>query len=1029
MTASRSPHRISTAACIVGVIAAALPLVAPAARAEDTAPARTAAVVRAIPTSEFGVPRPRGIAYAPKDGALFLPAADANGTLDLTGITPGEDPAGHIDVGIRSDATTVQTLAYDPVEGRFNALTAGDALLSIGLGGGVDRAPVSDPAVEAPQDAAFDPAGRWYVLDGASRSIVRVSPTAEATRADSIPLGAVGSLRPQGLAFNAADGLLYVLADDVLYGLDATGAVAKRFLLDTHLLDPRGMVFAPSADNTDSPSRQTLFVAEAGTSSTLGQISEVSLAAAAVAPTTQRATLVKTTSTAAYSPPSPDPCGVTYISQENRLMLSDSEVEEMSIYSNANLYKTTLAGALQQTGKTTAFSIEPTGVAYRSSDKTLFVSDDDADKITSDRPGADGRWGTADDVVTSFSTKPYVNTDPEDVAYDPASGHLFTIDGVGTEVYDISPGANGRFDGAPSKGGDDTATHFDVAQYGATDPEGIAVSAAGHVLVLDHKPQLIFETTKAGALVNTIDVSAARAIKAAGLGLAPAASNAARTDLYIVDRGVDNDPQPTENDGKLYEMTTSAADQPPTVTITNPTSNSTVAGTVNVTANAADDAGVQRVEFRINGALLGTDTSATGGWTVAWNTANGSYPDGAYTVTATAVDTGNQSATHSVNVNVDNVDLPPAVTVTNPANNATVSGTVNVTANPTDDRGISKVEFLVNNVLIGTDTSATGGWTATWATANGSFPDAGSPYTVTATATDTGGQTASGSISVSVNNDGPPTVSITAPAPGTVSGTVQVTAIAGDTTTAVARVEFLANATSIGTDVDGADGWSVSWNTRSLPNGPANLTAVATDAAGNARTSDPVAVTVSNQTTATALNVPVKAAADDAEERTSGSTYIDSSDLELVTDAGNVQTVGMRFAGVTVPRNATVTNAYVQFTVDEVTTGATSLTLRAQAADAAATFVAGTGNRNISSRPVTGASVAWTPPAWSTVGAHGADQRTPDLSAVVQEVVSRAGWASGNAMAVVITGTGTRTASAFESGAALAPVLHVEYTA
>jgi hypothetical protein len=53
-------------------------------------------------------------------------------------------------------------------------------------------------------------------------------------------------------------------------------------------------------------------------------------------------------------------------------------------------------------------------------------------------------------------------------------------------------------------------------------------------------------------------------------------------------------------------------------------------------------------------------------------------------------------------------------------------------------------------------------------------------------------------------------------------------------------------------------------------------------------------------------------------------------------------------------------------------------------------------------------------------------QRTPDLSAVVQEIVGQPGWASGNAIAIMIAGTGTRTARAFN--AAGAPVLHIEYT-
>jgi hypothetical protein len=72
--------------------------------------------------------------------------------------------------------------------------------------------------------------------------------------------------------------------------------------------------------------------------------------------------------------------------------------------------------------------------------------------------------------------------------------------------------------------------------------------------------------------------------------------------------------------------------------------------------------------------------------------------------------------------------------------------------------------------------------------------------------------------------------------------------------------------------------------------------------------------------------------------------------------------------------------------------------------------------------------VAWVPPAWNTVGAEGADQRTPDLRTLVQAVVSRTGWASGNALAFQISGTGMRKAVAYEGGAGLAPMLHIEYT-
>jgi len=45
----------------------------------------------------------------------------------------------------------------------------------------------------------------------------------------------------------------------------------------------------------------------------------------------------------------------------------------------------------------------------------------------------------------------------------------------------------------------------------------------------------------------------------------------------------------------------------------------------------------------------------------------------------------------------------------------------------------------------------------------------------------------------------------------------------------------------------------------------------------------------------------------------------------------------------------------------------------------------------------------------------------------VQQVVNRPGWSSGNAIVFVITGTGTRTASAYDDNPALAARLIVNY--
>jgi hypothetical protein len=173
------------------------------------------------------------------------------------------------------------------------------------------------------------------------------------------------------------------------------------------------------------------------------------------------------------------------------------------------------------------------------------------------------------------------------------------------------------------------------------------------------------------------------------------------------------------------------------------------------------------------------------------------------------------------------------------------------------------------------------------------------------------------------------------------------------------------------------------------------------------------------------LDAQVAAGSDDAEEKASGSMSLTSSDLELVTDS-SVQKVGIRFNALALPRGATILGAYLQFQADKSNLDATALTILGQAADNPGTFL--TTKRDVSSRPRTSASVPWAPPPWLLVGEAAAPQRTPDLSAIVQEIVNRAGWSSGQSMAFIITGTGKRTASSFEAGAAKAVKLHIEYS-
>jgi hypothetical protein len=213
--------------------------------------------------------------------------------------------------------------------------------------------------------------------------------------------------------------------------------------------------------------------------------------------------------------------------------------------------------------------------------------------------------------------------------------------------------------------------------------------------------------------------------------------------------------------------------------------------------------------------------------------------------------------------------------------------------------------------------------------------------------------------------------------------------------------------------------------TASFPDaGPYVLRLAAND--GELTAFDDVMVTVdASGASASTVESRTKARTDDAEERDSGLMYVYNSELDLVYNRGN-QTVGLRFSGLNIPRGARIVRAMVQFRAARASYGDCSLTIAAENDGNAPPFLAV--RKNISSRPRTTATVPWLPAPWPARGEVGADQQTPDLSPVIQEVIDREGWARGNAIVIIITGSGARRAVSYDGDHAGAPMLHVDYT-
>ncbi len=195
-------------------------------------------------------------------------------------------------------------------------------------------------------------------------------------------------------------------------------------------------------------------------------------------------------------------------------------------------------------------------------------------------------------------------------------------------------------------------------------------------------------------------------------------------------------------------------------------------------------------------------------------------------------------------------------------------------------------------------------------------------------------------------------------------------------------------------------------------------------------------VSLFNVSAATAITsiTPIANPSDDAREAMStGNVDLLSRNLPIsFDDNGNGdQRIGLRFA-VNIPSNRTITRAYIQFTADKASSGSSNLYINAEYRNDAAPFASNA--LDISSRPLTPSTINWTPHSWNTVGHNGFSERTPDLSALIQEVINLENWQANNHIAFIIYGSGTRTAKSYDGtlasygSTALAPQLHIEYS-
>ncbi|NVD98077.1 S8 family serine peptidase [Massilia sp. BJB1822] len=185
----------------------------------------------------------------------------------------------------------------------------------------------------------------------------------------------------------------------------------------------------------------------------------------------------------------------------------------------------------------------------------------------------------------------------------------------------------------------------------------------------------------------------------------------------------------------------------PSVSLAAPLANSTVSGTVAVNTSSSDNVGVTRVDLKVNGTVVATDTA--GPFSFAWDS-NGAA-NGMAQLVAVAYDAaGNVASSTPISVNVANGvpapvkdTTPPTVAIANPTSGA-VSGTVNVSISAADNNGAAGISLTlyIDGAKKASGTGSSLGYS--WNTRK----ESSGAHTIQVVAKDAAGNTTSSSVQV-----------------------------------------------------------------------------------------------------------------------------------------------------------------------------------------------------------------------------------------------------------------------------------------
>ncbi len=183
--------------------------------------------------------------------------------------------------------------------------------------------------------------------------------------------------------------------------------------------------------------------------------------------------------------------------------------------------------------------------------------------------------------------------------------------------------------------------------------------------------------------------------------------------------------------------------------------------------------------------------------------------------------------------------VPPTVVIASPISTATVAGSIQVQGTATDNVGVTKIEFYLDNILVSSTPASP--FSFSWNTTS----SANATHTLVVKAYDLANNVGQASVTINVNNNSaadsqPPTVMVMSPVSGSVvSGQTKINVSASDNV-GVTQVSVYIDSKLLGTG--SVAPYTFLWNTRKAGTGAHTITAKAWDAAGNSSLSGAVSV-------------------------------------------------------------------------------------------------------------------------------------------------------------------------------------------